>query len=339
MIQNRCIALYSGGLDSILAIKIMREQGINVVPLFFSSPFFGFDALKDPEDFKRIHADKYGIEIHIIDYTDDIIQILSNPPHGFGKRLNPCIDCKIGMLKKSRYLIETLNASFIITGEVLGQRPMSQRKQTMRIIEKESGLSDILLRPLCARNLEETLPERLGLVRRDALWDLKGRGRKVQIERALAYGIKEEDIPTPAGGCLLTDEQISIKVRHTFDRYSPSLPDVADIVLDIVGRKFALSDATVLVVSRNERENNILSIMRHSGNIFLKILDAPGPLCIARGEITREILALAAGICLRYGKTRGCAGQIAIYGEDPDHMDQTVKAPILSAEYCRTFHD
>ncbi len=339
MIQNRCIALYSGGLDSILAIKLMREQGINVVPLFFSSPFFGFDALMDPEGFKRIHADKYGIEIHVIDYTDDIIQILNNPPHGFGKRLNPCIDCKIGMLKKSRHLIETLNASFIITGEVLGQRPMSQRKQTMRIIEKESGLSDILLRPLCARNLEETLPERLGVVRRDALWDLKGRGRKVQIERALAYGIKEEDIPTPAGGCLLTDEQISIKVRHTFDRHSPSLPDMADIMLDIVGRKFALSDTAVLVVSRNERENNLLSMMRHSGNIFIKIFDVPGPLCIARGEITRENLALAAGICLRYGKTRGSAGQVAIYGEDPDHMDQTVEAPVLSPEYCRAFHD
>jgi tRNA U34 2-thiouridine synthase MnmA/TrmU len=293
----------------------------------------------DPEGFKRIHADKYGIEIHVIDYTDDIIQILNNPPHGFGKRLNPCIDCKIGMLKKSRYLIESLNASFIITGEVLGQRPMSQRKQTMRIIEKESGLSDILLRPLCARNLEETLPERLGVVRRDALWDLKGRGRKIQIERALAYGIKEEDLPTPAGGCLLTDEQISIKVRHTFDRHSPSLPDMADIMLDIVGRKFALSDTTVLVVSRNERENNLLSMMRHSGNIFLKVLDVPGPLCIARGEVTREILALAAGICLRYGKTRGSAGQVAIYGEDPDHMDKTVEAPVFSPEYCRAFHD
>ena len=163
--------------------------------------------------------------------------------------------------------------------------------------------------------------------------------RKLLRVNLSSGAIKEEDIPTPAGGCLLTDEQISIKVRHTFDRHSPSLPDIADIILDIVGRKFALSDTTVLVVSRNERENNLLSMMRHSGNIFIKIFDVPGPLCIARGEITREILALAAGICLRYGKTRGCVGQIAIYGEDPDHMDQTVKAPILSAEYCRTFHD
>ena len=172
---------------------------------------------------------------------------------------------------------------------------MSQRKQTMRIIEKESGLSDILLRPLCARNLEETLPERIGLVRRDELWDLKGRGRKVQIERALAYGIKEEDIPTPAGGCLLTDEQISMKVRHTFDRHSPSLPDVADIVLDIVGRKFALSDATVLVVSRNERENNILSMMRHSGTYFLRSLMLRGPCALPEVKLREKSLRLQPG--------------------------------------------
>jgi tRNA-specific 2-thiouridylase len=339
MIQNRCIALYSGGLDSILAIKVIQEQGIDVIPILFYTPFFGFDAMKDPESFKKKHADKYGMNIHTIDYTDDIIQILSNPPHGFGKHLNPCIDCKIGMLKKSRHLLETLNASFIITGEVVGQRPMSQRRHTMKIIEKESGLSDILLRPLCARYLPEALPERLGLVKRDALWDLRGRGRKIQIAHALAYGIKEEDIPTPAGGCLLTDEHISIKVKQTFQRCSPSLPGIADIMLDIVGRKFVLDSTTMLVVSRNEEENKLLSTMRYSGNIFLKINEVPGPLCIVRGEVTRENLVLAAGICLRYGKGKGSTGHVGVYGEDPDHMDQSVEAPVFSLDYCRAFQD
>ena len=339
MIQKRCIALYSGGLDSILAIKVMQEQGIEVVPIFFCTPFFGSDALKDPETFQRVHARRYGIHVRVIDYTEDMIQIVSGPRHGFGRHLNPCIDCKIGMLRRAKQLLETLNASFVITGEVLGQRPMSQRRQTMRAIEKESGLEDILLRPLCARNIEETLPERLGIVKRDALWDLQGRGRKIQIERALSYGIGEEDIPTPAGGCLLTDEQIARKIRKTFDRCAPSLPERVDVMLDVVGRKFVFEDSTVLVVARDETESNLVSTMGHPGNVFLKTFDVPGPLCIMRGRCTSENLKRAAGICLRYGKSRGSTGHVAAYGEDSCNLDRTVESPVFSVEYCRTFQD
>ncbi len=339
MMPKRCIALYSGGLDSILAIKIMEEQGIDVIPLYFCTPFFGFDALREPETFKKAHADKYNINIHIIDYTNDIIRIVNEPPHGFGKHLNPCIDCKIGMLRKTKELINKMDASFVITGEVLGQRPMSQRSDTMNVIERESGLEDILLRPLCARHLIETLPERMGIVRREGLWNITGRGRKIQIERALAYGIKKEDMPTPAGGCLLTDQQISYKVKRTFARLSPALPEKADLVADVLGREFVLNRGTILMVGRDEKENEIISTIVFPGNTFLKIDDVPGPLCILRGNDTDENLAWAAGICLRYSKAKGTSGHRVVYGPDPLRMVQSITAPVFTEGYCKSFQD
>jgi tRNA(Ile)-lysidine synthase TilS/MesJ len=339
LMPKRCIALYSGGLDSILAIKIMEGQGIDVIPLYFCTPFFGFDALRDPETFKKAHADKYNINIHIIDYTNDIIRIVNEPPHGFGKHLNPCIDCKIGMLRKTKELLGKMDASFVITGEVLGQRPMSQRSDTMKVIERESGLEDILLRPLCARHLIETLPERMGIVRREGLWNITGRGRKIQIERSLAYGIKKEDMPTPAGGCLLTDQQISYKVKRTFARLSPALPENADFLLDVLGREFVLNRGTTLIIGRDEKENEIISTIVYPGNTFLKIDDVPGPLCILRGNDTDENLALAAGICLRYTKAKGTSGHRVVYGPDPLCMVQFITAPVFSEEYCKSFQD
>jgi tRNA-uridine 2-sulfurtransferase len=339
MMQKRCIALYSGGLDSILAIKIMEGQGIDVIPFYFCTPFFGFDALRDPETFKKAHADKYNINIRIIDYTNDIIRIVNEPPHGFGKHLNPCIDCKIGMLRKTKELLYNMDASFVITGEVLGQRPMSQRSDTMKVIERDSGLEDILLRPLCAQHLMETLPERMGIVRREGLWNISGRGRKIQIERALEYGIKKEDMPTPAGGCLLTDEQISYKVKRTFARFSPDLPEKADLLVDVLGREFVLDRGTILIVGRDEKENEIISTIVYKGNTFLKIEDVPGPLCILRGNDTNESLALAAGICLRYSKAKGESGHRVVYGPDPLCMVESITAPVFSEEYCRSFQD
>ncbi|OQC23360.1 MAG: hypothetical protein BWX71_02089 [Deltaproteobacteria bacterium ADurb.Bin072] len=337
--ERRCLALYSGGLDSILAIRILQGQGVEVIPLYFCTPFFGFDALRDPEAFKHDHRARHGLDIRIVDYTEDLISILKAPRHGFGRHMNPCIDCKIGMLKRARSLLETMHATFVITGEVVGQRPMSQRRSIMRAIERQSGLEGILLRPLCARKLPETLPERLGVVERNALWDISGRGRKKQIERALDYGMDEDTIPTPAGGCLLTDEQISRKVRGTFDRCSPGLPGKADLLMDIMGRKYLLDDSTVLVVARDDGENQVISTFTDPGNVFLKMVDVSGPLCVIRGKVSDENLRTAAGVCLRYGKARGVPGHAAEYGADPADMTESIEAPVLTEEYCRTLQD
>ncbi len=339
MMQKRCIALYSGGLDSILAVRLMESLGVDVIPMYFCTPFFGYDALNDPESMKAVHRDKFGIDIRIIDYSDDMIRIVSNPDHGFGKYLNPCIDCKIGMLRKVKALLEEFDASFAITGEVLGQRPMSQRADTMRIIEKESGLKGLLVRPLCALHLTETLPEVAGIVKREGLWGITGRGRKEQISRALAFGIRKEDIPNAAGGCLLADKQISAKVKKTLMRHSPLLPTKEDCILDIIGRKFILDTGTILLVGRDERENEIISTLSCHGNVFLRIDDVPGPLCILRGKITYEALDLAAGICLRYTKAKGAEGKRAVYGTDSTHMDQSFQAPVFTEEYCASFQD
>ncbi|MGC9325571.1 MAG: thiamine biosynthesis protein [Desulfomonilia bacterium] len=335
--KNRCVALYSGGLDSILAIKLIEEQDIDVVSLYFCTPFYGFDALMDPETFRRNHSELFGIDTHVIDFTDEMLRIVKSPSYGFGKHLNPCIDCKIGMLRKARSLLGALDASFVITGEVVGQRPMSQRKDAMRIIERDSGLKSLLLRPLCAKRLPETLPEREGVVERELLGSISGRGRKEQMVLAQRFGIKQENIPNPAGGCLLTDERIAGKIRQTYDRFSPELPPHDEIILDVVGRKFLLDETTVLVVSRNEEENKILSSLYYPGNVFLKIADIPGPLAILRGAVHMDTLLKAAGICLRYSKARGTRGHTAIYGSDPFHMDQTVEAPVFPAEYCKSF--
>lgn len=337
--DKRCLALYSGGLDSILAIKVLAEQGIEAIPLYFCTPFFGLDALIAPEPFMERQREWYGLNVHVLDYTDDMIAILKAPRHGYGKHMNPCIDCKIGMLKRARSLLSTMQASFVVTGEVIGQRPMSQRRPIMRAIEKESGLEDILLRPLCARNLPETLPERLGIVDRGRLWDLSGRGRKIQIERARAYGITGDMIPTPAGGCLLTDVQISQRVRKTYGRCSPGLPARADLLLDVVGRRFALDEGAVLIVGRNDGENQVLATFVHPGNVFVRIADVPGPLCVMRGSAARRNIETAAGICLRYGKARGVPGRTAVFGADPLCPADTVEAPVLMDEECRSLQD
>ncbi|HHO75540.1 MAG TPA: tRNA 4-thiouridine(8) synthase ThiI [Deltaproteobacteria bacterium] len=241
------------------------------------------------------------------------------------------------MLKKAKGLLETYNASFVITGEILGQRPMSQRRESMNSIVRESGLKDILLRPLCARKLKETLPERMGFVDREALGCITGRGRKDQIMLAVKYGINKETIPTPAGGCLLTDEQISLKVKNTFERFHPAMPGKEDLILDIVGRKFCLDESTVLVVSRSEEENGILSTLISPGNIFVKIADVPGPLSIVRGNPTKDNMLKAAAICMRYGKGRGLNGQMALYGPDPYNFADCIESPVVTEEYCVTF--
>ena len=328
--HKRCLALYSGGLDSLVCVRFVRELGIEVVPIYFATPFFGFNALQYPNEFKEKHFSKFGIMPEIIDYTDDFIKILAAPKHGYGKHMNPCIDCKIGMLKKAKGLLKDYSASFIISGEVLGQRPMSQRKDSMNVIERDSELKGLLLRPLCARHMPPSIPEKEGIINKEDMLDITGRGRKRQKELAISYGVLKEDIPSPAGGCLLTYVQIAEKVRQTFDRFSPKIPTRADLVMDVIGRKFILDCDTVMIVPRDEAENNLAEKLRFPGNVFVKIDNIPGPTGVIRGNINTGNLELAASICLRYTKARGTKGNSASWGESPENIDKHLDVPVIN---------
>lgn len=330
---RRCLALYSGGLDSIVCVKLLEAQGIEVLPLFFATPFFGFEALLDPETFRQGHRHKFGIDPRIVDYTDSFIEILAAPAHGYGKHFNPCIDCKIGMLKAAKTMLADLGAAFIATGEVVGQRPMSQRRDAMNVIEREAGLKDILLRPLCAPSLKPTRPENDGIVRRADLPAITGRGRHKQEELAHQFGIT--DIPNPAGGCLLTYEQSALKVRHTFRRFAPGLPTRADLILDVLGRKFMLDDTTAVAVARDESEGERMERQVYPGNIFVWLMDVPGPLGILRGDARH--LDKAAGLCLRYSKARGQTGIRAAWGYAPASVAGSLTAPVLEEDVIRAY--
>ena len=210
----RAISLFSGGLDSICATRLVMEQGIEVMAVKFVTPFFGYDILRDPEKYRLETEEKYGIDVRVVDISDDYLTLLREPSHGFGKYFNPCIDCKIFMLSRARAMLKELDAAFLITGEVLGQRPMSQRRDTLNVIERDSGSRTILLRPLSARLMNETEAERAGLVDREKLLDFRGRGRSRQIALAKSYGIT--DFPAPAGGCILADPILSRRISHIY---------------------------------------------------------------------------------------------------------------------------
>jgi len=285
----KALSLFSGGLDSSLASKIIQKQEIQVEGICFISPFF--NAKK-----AEIAAHELGIPLHIIDISTDLIVLLQSPVYGFGKGANPCIDCHILMVKKAGSLMEKIGASFLISGEILGQRPKSQNRWALDIVEGKSGWKDYLLRPLTARNLPATLPEREDWVKREGLLDIKGRTRRVQLEMARSLGIKS--FPTPAGGCLLTDPIFSKKIKHLLKGGKLSLNEIELLKL---GRHFLLKEGVKLIVGRNKIENTMILQLAIEGDTCLQAVDYPGPIGLLRKrDADDEILLLAASITARY---------------------------------------
>jgi tRNA U34 2-thiouridine synthase MnmA/TrmU len=284
----KAVALISGGLDSILAVKIILEQGIEVIGVNFFSPFFGSDAA-------RRCAEDVGISFMSVDISEEYLPILKNPRYGFGKNLNPCIDCHGFMLKKAHKIMKDIGAEFVITGEVLGSRPKSQNRNALRIVEKVSGLNRLLLRPLSAKLLDITIPEERGWVNRELLFDIHGRSRRRQLELAKEFGITQYS--QPAGGCLLTDVSFSRRLRDVM-RYSE--PTVNDIELLKIGRHFRLSDKTKIIVGRCHEENDALLRLLRPGDVWLKTQKYPGPVTVVRGDINEDIIIRAAALCARY---------------------------------------
>jgi len=326
MAKTKALALYSGGLDSILACRVIMSQGIEVQALHFITPFFGYDKRGRESEAKDYAARNYGITLKVIDVSHEFLEIVKHPRHGYGKNLNPCLDCKIFLISKAREYLEEEGASFLITGEVLGQRPMSQRRDTLRIVERDSGAEGILLRPLSAKHLKPTIAEEQGWVDREKLFDFEGRGRKTQMKLAESLGISE--YPSPAGGCLLTDPHISTRIKRLFDSSTDIV--IEDILLAKVGRHFVLDGGALLVVGRLEAENQEIAKLGRRGDIMLELSKHPGPLSLLRGPCTKETLETAAAITVRYSKVRE-EKQIEIaYREEGKHLVQVIRVDPVS---------
>lgn len=322
--QRKAIALLSGGLDSTLAVKVLLDQGIIVEALNFTSPFCtctGKNAGCKSEAVRV--AEEFKIPIKVMHKGADYLEILKNPKHGYGKGMNPCIDCRIFLLKKAKeYMLES-GADFVFTGEVLGQRPMSQRRDTLRIIEKESGLEGLLLRPLSAKHFKETIPELEGWVDREKLMSIQGRSRKEQFELAAELDVK--NYPCPAGGCLLTDPSFVGKVRDVFD-HSEEL-NLRDFRLLKLGRHFRIGDRTKVILGRNEAENQLLETSVQPGEATLRWSGGPSPLAAVMGESSDELIARAGQLLLRYTKSEaGAEEKLAVFRDGNESEISTVNS-------------
>ncbi len=293
------IALMSGGLDSALAAAVVMEWGAAVIGIWCDHPFH-----PDERGGARPHAElvakELGIELVKRDVTEKMIETVKSPAHGYGKHLNPCVDCRILYLAEARELMEERGAHFLVTGEVLGQRPMSQRRDSMDIIDRDSGLRGLIVRPLCGKFMRPTIPEQKGWIEREKLLDIDGRGRKRQIELAGKFSVKE--YASPAGGCLLTMEDFARKMKDLIGHGEVSR---ADVELLKVGRRLRLSDKAILVLGKNEGENRRLENMVLPGDAALTTIDVPGPFGLIRGKFEREDLELACSILLRYVRPTG----------------------------------
>lgn len=307
----KALSLFSGGLDSILATRMVMDQGIDVEAVQFVTPFFNYDVLQDAERHKKKIKDTFGVNVRVVDISENYLRLLHNPLHGFGKNFNPCIDCKIMMFSRAKAMLDERGASFLISGEVLGQRPMSQRRDTMNLIERDSQTRSLLLRPLCAQLMPETEPEIKGWIDRSKLLRISGRGRSAQIALAAQYGIT--DYPAPAGGCILADPILSKRIAELYgsdNRLSAVSITVSDIRGLLIGRQLLLPGGGWLILGRDEKDNDRLEQLVRSDDAMLYMEEWPGPTALLKKakirynepETLRKYLELSAALVVRYGR-------------------------------------
>jgi len=293
----KAVSLFSGGLDSILSAKIIQLQKIEVTAFHFVLPF---SYIKDEEDIGAVKtARKLGIPVKIFRGGRDYIEMVKSPKHGYGKNINPCIDCKIFMMRKAKIFMEEIGASFLVSGEVLGQRPMSQRKKAMELIEKEAGIEGLLLRPLSAKLFPPTIPEEKGWIEREKLYRIEGRNRKPQI--ALAKKIRLSEYPSPAGGCSLTDHGFSIRLRDALEHNEDT---ISELQLLNFGRHFRLKSGAKLIVGRDEEENKTIEDFAGEKDILIEGVGFGSPIALLKNSKNPEDIDISSSICVRYSKKR-----------------------------------
>jgi tRNA-specific 2-thiouridylase len=321
--KGRGLGLCSGGLDSMLAGLVLREQGVEVEWITFETPFF--TAAK-----ARKASRLTGIPLSVQSIFPEYLQMLRNPRAGYGKGMNPCMDCHALMFRLAGELMRERSFDFLFSGEVLGQRPMSQTRPSLHYVEKHSGMAGRILRPLSARLLPETIPEQEGQVDRERLLDFRGRGRKDQIALARRFGLT--DYPAPAGGCLLTDKGFSARLRDLFD-HQPAFTE-EDVHLLKHGRHLRLNPRAKLIVGRTEHDNE--SILRHRSagrDIVLDVRDFPSPVGVLQGTIGEEDVAHAAAVCVGYSKApRGTPVDVVVTSPSGERI---VRATALPPEEAR----
>lgn len=288
----RALSLFSGGLDSLLATRLIQEQGIEVIGVFFRTPFL---AIGTENKVKKM-AKMVGIPLFVVFLGREYIELIKNPPHGYGENMNPCLDCHAMMAKKAKMLMEKLGAKFLITGEVVGERG-SQTRPYMRYIEKYAGLKDLILRPLSAKILPETIPEKEKWVNREKLLGISGRSRKPQFELAQKYGFK--DFPTPSGGCLITDPTFCQRLKDAFEHGEDSLERIE---LLKYGRHFRLKSGAKVVVARNDFESRKIKRLAIYGDYLIQCNKEKAPLTLLIGD--ENDLEEAIKYCIKYSKMK-----------------------------------
>lgn len=290
---GRGLCLLSGGLDSMLAIAVLRDQGLHIEAVVFESPFFNSAPA-------RRAAAALQVTLHAADFTADILALLNHAPHGFGSCLNPCIDCHARMLQRAGLLMTELGFDFLATGEVLNERPMSQTRRALGTVAHDSTYGDRLVRPLSAQLLEPSLPEQHGIVDRERLLGLSGRSRRPQIELAKHYGLRE--YPAPAGGCLLTEPGFCVRLADLMAH--EGLADLRRVRLLKLGRALRLPGGAACLAGRNQGDNEALEAEAIAGDALIACPDRPGPTLLLPCGAGEGDLALACGICASYADRR-----------------------------------
>lgn len=326
----KAIALISGGLDSILAARVIKEQGIEVRGVYFKIPFAVANKKRGAKNHPSLERlmQSAGMSFKEIELKEEFLDIVRKPAHGYGSNVNPCIDCKILMLRKAKELMQESGASFIVTGEVLAQRPMSQNRQSLDNIERDAEVKGILLRPLSAKLMQETEVEKNGWVKRDRLLSFNGRSRRPQFDLAEKYGI--EGFTDPAGGCLLTVPDFSRRVKDLI-KYKALTIDNVELLK--VGRHFRLSELTKLIIARDESECKKLIELAHPGDyLFYPDAVTAGATALLQGKINEELIQLSVRLATSYFDLNGAASASIVYRIMPSPEEKTIIASPISKE-------